>query len=151
MIQIILSSAALPDTLHCLAFTRYTYSSGRPRQRQSVPSRLTPDSPHCALLHTRQRWVLILGIMPPILPSLTFHPQPKLLIPSLFLGGSIAYVWGKPASSTRLIIGVFALSIKFPIVFSKSFIFVPFIVFGSTAVGLVNLFWHRILLGVYSW
>lgn len=67
--------------------------------------------------------VIILGIMPPILPSLNFHPQPKLLIPSLFLRESIAYVWGKPASSTELIIKVFALSIKFPIAFSKSFIF----------------------------
>jgi len=69
-----------------------------------------------------------------------FSSTTKTLNPSLFLGGSIAYVWGKPASSTELIIEVFALSIKFPIVFSKSFIFVPFIVFGSTAVGLVNLF-----------
>jgi len=67
--------------------------------------------------------VIILGIMPLILPSFNFHPQPKLLIPSLFLRGSIAYVWGKPALSTELIIEVFALSIKFPIAFSKSFIF----------------------------
>ena len=43
-------------------------------------------------------------------------------MPSLFLGGSIAFKLGKPSSSTELIMETLALSIIFPIVLLASLI-----------------------------
>jgi hypothetical protein len=46
----------------------------------------------------------------------------KCFMPSLFLGGSIAFELGKPSSSTELITETLALSIRLPIVLLESLI-----------------------------